>query len=444
MEPRSVGTIIVINCIFLTYFFIYESIPSFASTTSIPNDNGENVTLRVLFDEFNRKGMGKSLVDTALEKLRLNHPDLGIEVEYMDTPYSQTKRQIMNSITNRTPLDVVSVDQIWLGELADKGLLTDLTGKTENWGRLSDFYQSNIDGMIYNNTIYGIWAWTDVRGIWYWKDLLEDAGVEPESLSTWDGYIEAAKKLNSTVGHKGIEGVHLTGANHSADVWFPYLWMLGGEILQQKEGYPSGGTYWFPAFNSTEGVKALSFIKEQVKAGIKPKMTHSWGKEFSDRNFSVMIEGSWLPSNLDVADFSKVGFIPKFPTPDNDTLTATLMGGWEFAIPQTSSNKDLAWELISLMLEPPILSPWLAKSGYLPTQLIIGEGPFSEQLRRLNPYYDDMVSMIPLGGSRPAIPAYPVVADDLQEALNKVYYHNRDPKQALDEAAEMSANKLGW
>ena len=76
--------------------------------------------------------------------------------------------------------------------------------------------------------------------------------------------------------------------------------------------------------------------------------------------------------------------------------------------------------------------------------LIIGEGPFSEQLRRINPYYDDMVSMIPLGGSKPAIPAYPVVADDIQEALNKVYYHNIDPKQALDEAAEMSAKKLGW
>ncbi|MGI0042315.1 MAG: hypothetical protein ACRD47_01280 [Nitrososphaeraceae archaeon] len=111
MEPRSVGTIIVISCIFLTYFCIYESILSFASTTSIPNANGENVTLRILFEGFNRRGMG-SLVDTALEKMRLNHPDLNIEVEYMDTPYSQTKMQIVNSITNKTPLDVVGVDQI--------------------------------------------------------------------------------------------------------------------------------------------------------------------------------------------------------------------------------------------------------------------------------------------------------------------------------------------
>jgi multiple sugar transport system substrate-binding protein len=444
VEPRSIGIIIVINCIFLTGFCIYESNSSFASTTPVPNGNGENVTLRVLFDEFNKKGMGKSLVDNALEKLRVNHPDLNIEVEYTDTPYSQTKRQIENSITNRTPLDVISVDQIWLGELADKGLLTDLTERTENWGRLPDFYQSNIDGMIYNNTVYGIWAWTDVRGIWYWKDLLEVAGVEPGSLTTWNGYIEAAKKLNSTHGPRGIGGVHLTGANHSADVWYPYLWMLGGEILQQKEGYPSGGSYWFPAFNSTAGVKALSFIQDQVKDGIKPQTTHSWGKEFADRNFSVMIEGSWLPSNLGAADFPNVGFIPKLPTPDNDTVTATLMGGWQFAIPQTSSNKDLAWELISLMLEPPILSPWLAKSGYLPTQLIIGEGPFSEQLRKINPYYDDMVSMIPLGGSRPAIPAYPLVADEIREALNEVYYHNGDPKKALNEAAERSAEKLGW
>lgn len=62
----------------------------------------------------------------------------------------------------------------------------------------------------------------------------------------------------------------------------------------------------------------------------------------------------------------------------------------------------------------------------------------------MNPYYDAMVSMIPLGGSRPAIPAYPVVADEIREALNWVYYHNRDPKEALDEAAEISAEKLGW
>ena len=34
-----------------------------------------------------------------------------------------------------------------------------------------------------------------LEGIWYWKDLLSEAGVSPNSLETWDGYITAAKNL---------------------------------------------------------------------------------------------------------------------------------------------------------------------------------------------------------------------------------------------------------
>ena len=57
----------------------------------------------------------------------------------------------------------------------------------------------------------------------------------------------------------------------------------------------------------------------------------------------------------------------------------------------------LAWELIEIMLQPQILSPWLAEQGYLPTQTIIGEGPYADQLRKSIPFYDEMISMIPDG-----------------------------------------------
>ena len=48
----------------------------------------------------------------------------------------------------------------------------------------------------------------------------------------------------------------------------------------------------------------------------------------------------------------KVGMIPMFPVPDPSHGSATLLGGWELGIPQTSKHKDLAWELITTMLEP--------------------------------------------------------------------------------------------
>jgi multiple sugar transport system substrate-binding protein len=70
-----------------------------------------------------------------------------------------------------------------------------------------------------------------------------------------------------------------------------YMRVQGGEIIKQKEGHPTKGIYWFPAFNGTEGVRALGFIKEQIDAGVEPQKQHFWGKEFLDRKFEVKAVG---------------------------------------------------------------------------------------------------------------------------------------------------------
>jgi multiple sugar transport system substrate-binding protein len=128
-----------------------------------------------------------------------------------------------------------------------------------------------------------------------------------------------------------------------------------------------------------------------------------------------------------------------------------MMGGWELSIPNTSTHKDLAWELITIMLRPEILAPWLAQDHFLPTEIPIGEGPISNNLSSSLssslssfPYYEEMVSLIPYGGSRPSIPEYSQIADHIRQAIDDVYYGIKDPKQALDDAAAKSAKTLGW
>jgi multiple sugar transport system substrate-binding protein len=412
----------------------------------------ENVTITALFNQLGKAGMGKALLSDAIIKLRSNHPDLGINLKYIelhDLTHNVTKDQMLKAITNGTHIDIISLDQIWLGEFAEKGLLTDLTDYTEKWGRASEWYQSNLAGGVYKGKMYGIWFDTDVRGTWYWKDLLNQANVDPDMLKTWDGYIAAAKKLNTVLRPQGIDGAHLTGFSHSPDVWYPYLWMLGGDIIKQKSGHPTKGTYWFPAYNSSAGVKAMEFIKAQIDAGIKPQKKHFFGDEFANRKFAVMIEGSWMPntwSNLTKQQIDNIGFIPMFPVPDNNTKTSTLMGGWQFSIPVTSSHKNIAWEIIELMLEPEILSPWLAKQGFLPTQITLGQdtNPYADHLRKSIPFYDDMISMIPTGSGRPNLPEYQAIAEHVRQALDEVFYGIKEPKQALDDAAAKSANVLGW
>jgi len=409
----------------------------------------EQITLRAMLDNLAEPGRWNGLIQPALQILRDRHPDSDIQLTYTESPYNETRTKMLRALGNHSAIDLISVDQIWLGEFAEKGLLMDLTNFTHKWGRSSDWYQANWDGGSYNKKIYGIWAWTDVRGIWYWKDLLKEANIDPASLMTWNGYLASAKILNEKLKDKGSEGMYLVAASHSPDLWYPYLWMLGGDILELKEGHPTKGSYWFPAYNSSQGVRALEFLKEQVNAGIKPQVNalHQ-AQDFVNRKFAVSIDGSWVPGIFPPEqrkDFeSRVGFGP-FPISSNETnQSSTLMGGWELAIPASAAHKDLAWELVTIMVEPKILAPWLLKFGYLPTQSAIGEGYSDNSSFATFPYYKKMISMIPIGQVRPSIPEYPLLAQDISEAIKSVVLNGTDPGEALQLAAAKSAKSLGW
>src|SRR5215208_673557 len=428
--------------------FFHMTVTSNQSTSTV--DDKTNVTLRASFPTVpNELGLGNwnHMLQPALNELNRRHPEMDIQIEY-DEPYNEYRNSILDRLSNGDSVDIISLDQIWLGEFAQKGLIRNLTADFEQWGRIDDLYEANLDGSVYNNTIYGLWLWTDVRGIWYWKDMLQEAGVDPESLKTWDGYISAAVKLKDFFGDRITQGVHLIGAPHDRDIWYPYLWMLGGEILELREGHPTKDVYWFPSYNSSEGVRAMEFLKQQVDAGIKSQKEHSWGLEFANRTFPVMIEGSWMLAAFPRESWptleQEVGFIPMFPVPDQTTQTSTMMGGWELAIPSTSQHSELSWELITIMAQPEILGPFLAEMGFVPTQRTLGEGPSSEPLKESVPFFEEMVSMIPNGRGRPTAAEYPEIAEHIHQAIQQVYNGSASPKEALDIAAAKSAATLGW
>jgi maltose-binding protein MalE len=229
-ESLFVVVVIVLNVALLSNFgFLLSD----TSTTSVfaQSQQVQKETLTVVLANEER---WDPLIDGAKQELQRRHPDKIIEIQNRTLPYEAIRPQMLEALSNGTYIDLISIDQIWLGEFAEKSLLTDLTNFTKKGISSSDFYQANWDGGVYENKVYAIWIWTDVRGTWYWKDLLNKTAVDPNSLKTWDGYIASAKKLNDVLRPEGIEGAHLVGADHSPDMWYPYLWMLGGDILNLK------------------------------------------------------------------------------------------------------------------------------------------------------------------------------------------------------------------
>ena len=122
-------------------------------TAMLPDNSGGNPT----------EDQKERLFQPAIQELRTRHPELDIKINYVRDPYNQTRAMMLSAFAHRTPVDLISVDQIWFGEFAQRGYLTDITAFVQAWGRMSDWYQSNLAGGVYKGRIYGIWAWTDIK-----------------------------------------------------------------------------------------------------------------------------------------------------------------------------------------------------------------------------------------------------------------------------------------
>jgi multiple sugar transport system substrate-binding protein len=150
-------------------FAVISSSPNLGTLSYVfAQEENRQVVLNAIFDnlgQIEKKERWQLLFGNALEELNTRHPGLDIKIRFTEFPGNESRIRILSALENKPSVDIISVDQIWLGEFAEKGLLTDLNNYTQRWGRASDWYEVNWDGGAYNDKIYGIWAWTDIRGI---------------------------------------------------------------------------------------------------------------------------------------------------------------------------------------------------------------------------------------------------------------------------------------
>ncbi|HZB73951.1 MAG TPA: hypothetical protein VE378_04330, partial [Nitrososphaeraceae archaeon] len=138
------GTVLLVSLGIIT-FILLASItslysPGYASPSA---DKKKQVTLFAILEDQGDPDRWKTLIQPAVEEMRTRHPDLDIQINYTTYPYDQSKKEMLDAISNKSQVDLVSLDQIWLGEFVERGLLTDITDRVNNWGRISDLYESN-------------------------------------------------------------------------------------------------------------------------------------------------------------------------------------------------------------------------------------------------------------------------------------------------------------
>jgi raffinose/stachyose/melibiose transport system substrate-binding protein len=218
--------------------------------------------------------------------------------------------------------------------------------------------------------IYGIAR--NVQGvmIWYNRKLLADGGVDPASLSTWDGFLAGVKKLKDA----GITPLALGGKDKwPAQFYWAYLIIrnAGHDDFYAAKAGENGG------FDNAEIVRAGDMLNEL--AALEPfqpgYQAAGYGDAcavFGDQKAAMHLMGEWdyncskdsSASKLGVGD-DNLGLIP-FPSIEGGKGQATdSLGGMEGYVFSKSAD-DEAIKFVEWFNSKEVQSRFAAKSIYIP------------------------------------------------------------------------------
>ena len=285
--------------------------------------------------------------------------------------------------------DVFMVDAFWMSEYASKNILVPIeefandSAKTPEWFDYEDImpaYRNGISGA--NGVNYGIPTAGETRFIAYRTDLFEKYDKQPPT--TMDEYLELAQFFNEK--EDGLYGVSMRGQRgiHFASGWMSLMYNFGGGFLDQST---IGTDNVVVTANTPETVASLQFYVDLLKCA--PPDVGSYTHEEALGAFLSGKTAMWLdatalagqitdPESSTVAD--KVAFVPTPTGPGGD---GAALAGWNLAIPDSSSNKDEAWDFIVFMAGKENSVKYV-KAGGVATRSSVFE---NEELAALNPSF---------------------------------------------------------
>ncbi|HSA83345.1 MAG TPA: sugar ABC transporter substrate-binding protein, partial [Patescibacteria group bacterium] len=274
------------------------------------------------------------------------YPDITVNI--VEIPYNDANNKFRQAIANGTGFpDVWDSEGPVTEEYARAGALLDITAWATPYKE--QFVPYKLTEVTIDNKIYALpWDSAPVA-VFYRRDLFEAAGVDVESITTWDDYIAAGKKITKDTNGDGKPDQYMAMISPKADVqdtFEIFLAQMGGSLFS-----PTGEI----AFNSPEGIQAVNLMKKIVDSGIAADIgwwTPEFFNSFKTGHVASYMQGVWLGGQIKENAPGTDGKWGVFPLPAVTAggLRSAVNGGSNLAIPAKAKNPDAAWKFIEFAL----------------------------------------------------------------------------------------------
>ncbi|MDM5298299.1 sugar ABC transporter substrate-binding protein [Bacillus pumilus] len=333
------------------------------------------------------------------------------------------------ALTTGTLPDVITLDGPNTAAYAKSGIIAPLDEYVKDQ---DDLLPSIKQQGTYQDKLYAIGASESSVGIYYNKKMLQEAGVDLNTLPTvdnpwtWDQFIALCKTLKEKYNKPAIDMQLQSKDEMLTYALTPFVWSASGEILS-KDGTKAEGV-----FNQKPTVEAMRFIQTMLKEGYTTRTPVK--QAFETEKYPMKFSGVWTVTDMET-NFQKVDYgVMPYPVSPKTKKLVSPSGSWQFAATQKSENIEWSAKLVDWMTN---------KNSNLELSRTIAALPvrYSSEKVLTKEFSDQMnVFMKQLkesGHARPVTPAYPQVTRAFQQTIDDIsfYDQNKNIKNILDSRA---------
>ncbi|MGI6685836.1 MAG: extracellular solute-binding protein [Bacillota bacterium] len=379
----------------------------------------KDVTISALF--MKQAGYSEDDVRNMTKEFESNNP--GIKVNLTFLAYEALHDKIITNVASGTnSFDVVPVDDPWLAEFAQAGIIKDISAQVTAEMK-EEVFPAAMETFAFQGKQYAIPWNNDTKFFFYNKKMLADAGFE-KAPATWEEFVTMAKAIKD----KGIAESPSIWSWSQAEAlvcdYQTFLSAFGGRMLDDDLN---------PVFNEKPGVDALQFMVDLQKDGLANasstqsleedvRRVFSQGKVAFATNWTYMYNLAKDPNESTVTEDVGIALMPD---------KKSVYGAMGLAMSSTTKNDEAVWKFIEYLTSKEVQKKYAALS--LPIWKTLYDDPElveaqPELVAVAKEQYENVES-------RARTPWYPELSQALQLEIQNALTGNKDPQKALDDAA---------
>jgi ABC-type glycerol-3-phosphate transport system substrate-binding protein len=305
----------------------------------------EQITIQFWDNQQTESGLS-GFQQLAVEEFEAANPDINVEVTTV--PYPEYQDRLLLAVRSGEGPDVSTVDQIWNSAFAVAGAIDPLDEYIASSESIAqdNFFPGAWDSALWDGQVYGVPFNVDVWQFTFYNNrLLSEAGIDPQSLTTWEGLKAVAEATTDVAAGQYGVGLFSHMGEDTVVVMNSFVYSNGGSVLLED------GTC---GLTQPEAIEALDYLLElsaYAPEGILNASSGSMRELFLNESLATewwpaLEQPTLLNSDLDW------GFVAG-TAPEGETPVGTY-GGWNLVMYSDSEHKEAVWKFIEFMTDPAV------------------------------------------------------------------------------------------